>query len=1050
MGWAQWLGQGRLGEPFKADPVRLTLVPGSGAAPDAGTEVAVTVRPVDEVVGAAGQALIVSIPKATISTDAAKIVSLEFTGATPRMASTFVAKVLQLYFDRHQAWKSEEALAAESFVTTQVQGVKRSLDDAEQQLADFKKTAGVVGLGDDTKGLIDQLGKYEQQRVAAQLQVDAFNQIGSAIKKGNGGVEQYLVGEAEDPVLVSLSTQLADAQARLTSLRERFTDEAPAIKEQQAQVDAQLATVDRYVQNRHSRSQQQLDALGTMIARFDERLRAVPHAELELGQLTRNTEVLSKMYSFLLERQEQAMVAKAANISRNHVLDNPAIPTREDSPVLPLRLALGLVFGLFVGLAAAVIRWATRATFQTDADVRRDLGPLAVFASVPRQPSRRDTARGAARKQRPGQSPGYPSAPFAEAFRHLRTNIYYSDESHGPQVLLFTSPCPGDGKTVCTLQLACSLAADGKRVLVIEADLRRPSLHLFLGEQSEPGLGDLPARDDITRPIQGWFGSFDCVMAGAPTESPAELLSGARFGELVRQARNAYDFVLIDSPPFPLVSDTLIVAMHADRVFSVVRPHNTRRAAAREHLQRLSAASRRHAVVINDTSAGDAYDNYGNPRPAARGRLRRGGLLAMAEGGAPSSGREQRRTDAAVGAARGAPDGADRLAGARAVRICDVPGEGVDTAAGRARLESVLSGAHRHDGNAAGGRATDVRHRPSGLVRRDGGEHRRHSAVRGAGVFRRFAGAVRCGGPGPGVADNIVQRWRFRAWFGSAATVIAAAGLAQFVLQFVVPLKFVYPVENLVPPAWRTQLFNNVATINWRVSVYRVNGVFMLEASEFSQLCAIALVSELIAVQTKTWRAVLFIAAILASYSGTGLMILAAALPVVVIRSGRWDLVARGLLLLIPLGLLAGPLHLDSTLARVNEFSGPGSSGYARFISWTEMFGPARWPDAATVFFGHGAGQTKGAGEMVYSKIPYEYGALAGAAYLSFAVWVLFSSACPLPLRVAVFLCAFLMNGAYSSWGVANVLTLLVWPAEERRLLHCRPGAPRRCRCAHR
>ena len=133
-----------------------------------------------------------------------------------------------------------------------------------------------------------------------------------------------------------------------------------------------------------------------MIAKFDERLRAVPHAELELGQLTRNTEVLSKMYSFLLERQEQAMVAKAANISRNHILDNPAIPTREDSPVLPVRLALGLVVGLFVGLAAAVLRWATRQTFQTDADVRRDLGPLAVFASVPRQPLDRDTgARGA-------------------------------------------------------------------------------------------------------------------------------------------------------------------------------------------------------------------------------------------------------------------------------------------------------------------------------------------------------------------------------------------------------------------------------------------------------------------------------------------------------------------------------------------------------------------------------------------------------------------------------------------------------------------------------
>ena len=313
--------------------------------------------------------------------------------------------------------------------------------------------------------------------------MNAFNQIGSAINKGKSGVEQYLVGEAEDPVLVSLSNQLADGQARLTSLRERFTDEAPAVKEQKAQVDAQLAMVDRYVQNRHSRSQQQLDALGAMIAKFDERLRAVPRAELELGQLTRNTEVLSKMYSFLLERQEQAMVAKAANISRNHVLDGPKVPTREDSPVLQVRLALGLVFGLFVGLAAAVLRWATRDTFQTDADVRRDLGPLAVFASVPRQPVAGD-ASGAPR------SSGYP---FARRSRRrsgtcARTSISRTSRM-SPQVLLFTSPSPGDGKTVCTLQLASALAADGKRVLVIEADLRRPSHHRFLDAQSESGVG---------------------------------------------------------------------------------------------------------------------------------------------------------------------------------------------------------------------------------------------------------------------------------------------------------------------------------------------------------------------------------------------------------------------------------------------------------------------------------------------------------------------------------------------------------------------------------
>ncbi len=97
---------------------------------------------------------------------------------------------------------------------------------------------------------------------------------------------------------------------------------------------------------------------------------------------------------------------------------------------------------------------------------------------------------------------------------------------------------------------------------------------------------------------------------------------------------------------------------------------------------------------------------------------------------------------------------------------------------------------------------------------------------------------------------------RCRAWFASAATVIAAAGVAQAALQFVVPLQFASRWRTCVPPTWRTQMFNNVATIDWRVAVYRVNGVCMLEASEFSQLCAIALVNELTATEAKTWRIV--------------------------------------------------------------------------------------------------------------------------------------------------------------------------------------------------
>ncbi len=231
------------------------------------------------------------MPKVTGPGEAVKVVTVEFVDASPLRAARFVDALMRLYLERRQSWKTEEATHAETFVAGQVHGMKDALDDAERKLADYKKGSNVVVLSDEAKGLIEQLGKYEEQRVAARLKVAAFGQVQDLLKQEHAPIEQYLVGETDDPVLAGLSNSLAAAQQELRKLEERFTPDAPAVKEEQAQVDGQLKTIRDYVLGRSMRAQRQLDSLGQMIAQFEKKLRTVPGAEFDLAQLTRNAEV---------------------------------------------------------------------------------------------------------------------------------------------------------------------------------------------------------------------------------------------------------------------------------------------------------------------------------------------------------------------------------------------------------------------------------------------------------------------------------------------------------------------------------------------------------------------------------------------------------------------------------------------------------------------------------------------------------------------------------------------------------------------------------------
>lgn len=597
------LGIGRLGEPLVAGGVELTLVAGFDSTPQQGSEYELLVLPVDDVVDAALARLDVSTPTSTTSnSEPVKVVTLTFAHDSPRMAATFLRELMRAYLQERQSWKAEEATAAEAFMTTQLSNTRKVIDELQRRLTAYRSENPIVVLDNDAQAMISQIAKYEEQRVASKLEVAALQDVKRALSAPDPPVEAYMMGEARDTVLMGMADALSTARQRLTELHARFNERSPDIKEQEAQVEAQLSAIRNYVDNRLTRARENLGTISGIIGQFQEKLKSFPSAEAALTQLNREAEVYSSVYSYLLRRQQETALQKASTISKNRILDDAQVPHREYSPVLSLRL-ISIPLGVLLGAMLVLFRKMTAQTLQAEGDVRRVLGRFPIFAHVPPRTLGRRGERKTATFDILG---GGLNFDYVEAFRLLRTNLYHHTASaDGGRVVLVTSAFPGDGKTTCTLSLAAVLAADGKSVLVIDSDLRKQSHSRLLGNSVGEDLRSVLAGAsdwrDVARPVVVSTGEFHSIDAGGG--APAELLSSERMLRFLGEAKRTYDFVLLDSPSYPLVSDALVLATAADCVLSVVRLDHTPQKLAVEHVARLSRTAPSYALVVNDAQA---------------------------------------------------------------------------------------------------------------------------------------------------------------------------------------------------------------------------------------------------------------------------------------------------------------------------------------------------------------------------------------------------------------------------------------------------------------
>jgi tyrosine-protein kinase Etk/Wzc len=368
---------------------------------------------------------------------------------------------------------------------------------------------------------------------------------------------------------VAVETTRMELEQKKQELLRRFTADHPAIQA----VDAQLAQV----------SQENQTLAG--------RVRGLPEQQQELLRLSRDVQVGTELYTALLNNAQELQIAKAGTVGSVRIIDRAELPTRPSRPKKGLTMVLSVMLGLMLGVVLVFVRQALKHGVQDPAAVERAMG-IANYAVIP--------YTGAERKQwLKGKEAGSkvlvvstPQDIAVEALRSLRTALHFALVEARNNIVMLTGPAPGVGKTFVTINLAALLAAGGKRVVVVDADMRRGHLHDYVERERGPGLSDLIAGDCTADKVVHTtsIGGLSLVTSGTVPPNPAELLLNERFSGFLKTLSGQFDYVLVDTPPVLAVTDASIVGVLTGSTLLVLKAGEHPLRAIDESVRRLRHA----------------------------------------------------------------------------------------------------------------------------------------------------------------------------------------------------------------------------------------------------------------------------------------------------------------------------------------------------------------------------------------------------------------------------------------------------------------------------
>lgn len=451
------------------------------------------------------------------------------------------------------------------------QNIKRKAAEAEKSL---------VFLGDLLPQLKGELDRAEVKYNDMRNKRNTFN----LSEEGRVFLQENVMAE----------TRLLELKQKRTELATRFAASHPSLQA----IDQQIA------------------ALNTKVAAMATRMKAFPNVEQDTLRLMRDVQVNNDLYVGLLNNMQQLKLVKAGKVGNVRLLDNAPVPEEPVKPRKGLVIALAAMLGVLIGVVAAFVRNALFGGITDSQDIEQHTG-LSVYATVPLSPAQALLTEEIRQRKRGNflLAQRHPNEPAIESLRSLRTAVQFAMLDADNKRVLLTGPTPGVGKSFISANLAVVMASGGKRVLLIDADMRKGHLNQYFGKPRDNGLADvLIGKSSVDQAVHRHvLENLDFLSTGSLPPNPAELLLNVRMVKLLDELEHQYDLVLIDTPPVLAVSDTAILAARCGTVLLVTRFEKTTIGEVTESAKQLRQANANvNGVAFNGLDPNAYRYGYGS------------------------------------------------------------------------------------------------------------------------------------------------------------------------------------------------------------------------------------------------------------------------------------------------------------------------------------------------------------------------------------------------------------------------------------------------------
>ena len=509
-------------------------------------------------------------------TEGSTVLALSLVSETPQRDCEFIDKLAKIYLLQNLEQKNEVAENSIRFINEQLDNLQSSLQVSEGAMTNFRQENKFVDVNSYAGQLMGLVAGYDQQAMALRLRETYFDYLIGYIKQNieTGAVIAPTTMGINEPMLMGLVQQLNDLRIQRGELTEKNVYYAKYTKD----IENVKTAIEEVVTSMRASLEIEKADLKRRMDEVEHSIKQLPEKELQMVAIERNYRIDDNYYTFFLQKRAEAEIQKASNTPDNSIMDKARTTAVMNAKAKSKTTSTYLIIGFLIPMILIILSELLNNKIRSPKDVVK----LKYFRLI-------GTLRHA-KSQNPTLVRASPRSSYAEMLRAIRTRIEFVLKRKEKMVICVTSTESGDGKTFLSTNLAALYAMSGRKVLLIDLDLRKPNIHTKLGLENGDGvsnylIGDCEMEEAMVRNTP--YG-FDFMRAGTIPPNPGELVHTDKLSQTLKDLREEYDYIVIDTSPIGLVPDAYAIIENCDMCLFVIRCMQTNKSFCKQTLEQMS------------------------------------------------------------------------------------------------------------------------------------------------------------------------------------------------------------------------------------------------------------------------------------------------------------------------------------------------------------------------------------------------------------------------------------------------------------------------------